>query len=134
MKKRKTPQKKSSGINSLLLGILVNTVTLISAALIFAVIAYATGDPLGVEKPLSLAALLAGGAVSGFIVAKKSEKAYTPVLSLGANALLLLLFGIIISGNVPRLGSVINLAIYVAVGAVSSKLGGLSFGKKRFRR
>ncbi len=134
MKKRKSPQKKSTGVISLLLGILVNTVTLISTALVFSVVAYATGDPLGVEKPLSLAALLTGGAISGFIVAKKSEKSYTPALSLAASALLFLLLGIIISGGAPKLGSVINLAIYVAVGTVSSKLGTLSFGKKRFRR
>lgn len=134
MKKRKSPQSKSSGITSLLLGILVNIVTLVATVFIFSLIAYATGDPLRVEKALSLAALLTGGAVSGFIVAKKSEKAYTPALSLSASALLLLLLGITVSGGAPKIGSIINLALYVAIGAVSSKLGGLHFGKKRFRR
>ena len=134
MKKRRSLPTKASGVSSLFVGILINLCTYVLSALIFSVIAYTQSDPLGLEKAFSLVALLLCGAISGFAVAKKSEKAYTATLASLAFALCLLLIGIITSGGVPRVGKIVNLAIFVAVSALTSKLASLKPSKKRFRR
>ena len=74
MKKHRTSQRKSAGISALLLGVIINAAAYLIGAIVFSVIAYSLDDPIRLEKPLSLAALLISGAASGFAVAKKSEK------------------------------------------------------------
>ena len=134
MKKHRSVPSKSTGVSSLFFGIAINLITYLLSVLVFAVIAYLQSDPLGLEKPFSLAALLLCGAISGFTVAKKSEKAYTATFSSMAFALCLLLISIITTGGMPKLGKVVNLAIFVAISALTSKLASIKPSKKRFRR
>lgn len=133
MKKRKSAEK-SSGIRSLIRGILINAAVYTALSLIFTVIAYTSDDPLGCGGYFSIASMIVCGAVCGFAVSKKSEGAYTAPLCSLIFSLIMLILGICISGKAPRIGSVVSCLIYVAVCIIFSKLASVHAARKRVRR
>lgn len=121
MKKRRRAAG-STGIRSLIHGVLINFAVYAALTLIFTVIAYMSDDPLGLTVIFPLAVILVCGAICGFTVSKRSEGRYTALLCALIFSLIMLIFGICISGNAPRIRSVINCLIYLAASAIFSRL------------
>ncbi len=134
MKKQRGLKNKSSGIPSLLFGVLINAAIYTALVFVFTVIAFFGDNPTGLSRIFSLAALLITGVIGGVSVGKRSEGAYTALFSALAFSIIMLLLGVIISNTAPGVGNFINYIIYIIISAVFSRLAAKKKDRVKFKR
>ena len=126
MKRRTARRNKRSlsGWRALAFGVGAGIVSLVITALIAALVCYLSNDPMAISDVASLAALLLGGGIAGFITPRITEDGAILPAALSALLLplLMLLIGILTSGGnlSPRIP--LNLLCYFGVSVISSLL------------
>ncbi len=90
-------------------------------SVITSAISYCTADPLSLVKPLSVAAIIIGAAISSFVCSKKFGKLPAIISSL-AIILVMMTVGIVANSGKINTGALINYACYMATALLFSYL------------
>lgn len=132
--KRRMKSNKFSGAGSVLIGVLTALISYLAFILVFSVVLYFSEDPTKRVGLFSLIALALSGAVTGFLVTKKSEGKYTATLSAAILSLILIVTGAVISGGAPSIGTILTAVIYAASALLFSRLATPHGARSKFRR
>ena len=129
MKKRKS--KERGLITLILISAAVGLGVIFATAFALALISSFTKDPTALTAGLSLAALLIGGAISGFGISRANGEggALVGVSASVLTSAVLVVIGLIMGAGRLKLTVFINLVAYLAVAVFCSILG-----KKRIKR
>ena len=128
-------KRNSGGTAHLIVSLIIPPLVFVMLTLAVSVIAYCTGDPLSLIKPLSIVALIGSGAVGAFINSRLFGMGRADIAAL-ITTLIMLTVGIIIKRGAIGIAPLINYACYMASSALFAYLatrisGG---GKRRHRR
>ena len=127
-------QKKTESMNTallLILGALGSGVLLLALTMLCSLIAFYTKNPTSLVGILSIAVMLATGAISGFCMSRLKGDGGVLISALCSLLfiLILLMIGLIIGGGHISLGSIINYLCYLAVSVLFA-----FFGRRKGRR
>lgn len=133
MKKHK---RKEAGLTALMLmGAAFSLGMILAVSLILAAVSLLTDDPTSMTGALSLVALLAAGAISGFVTSRVNGGGgvLVGVLSTVITAAVMLIISLVADGGRVNLGVLVNVGAYVAISVIASVLGKKRVGKRKRR-
>ena len=133
MKKHK---RKEAGLTALMLmGAAFSLGLILAVSLILAAISLLTDDPTSMTGALSLVALLAAGAISGFVTSRVNGGGgvLVGVLSTVITAAVMLIISLVADGGRVNLGVLVNVGAYVAISVIAAVLGKKRVGKRKRR-
>ena len=104
----------------------------VAVCLITSVIAFCTADPMSLVKPFSICALIISAALASFISSKRGGMA-SAILSALIFTLIMLIFGVVISGGKTNAGALINYVCYMLTSLLFAYLASRA-PKKRWQR
>lgn len=133
MKKHK---RKEAGLTALMLmGAAFSLGLILAVSLILAAVSLLTDDPTSMTGALSLVALLAAGAISGFVTSRVNGGGgvLVGVLSTVITAAVMLIISLVADGGRVNLGVLVNVGAYVALSVIAAVLGKKRVGKRKRR-
>jgi putative membrane protein (TIGR04086 family) len=133
MKKHK---RKEAGLTALMLmGAAFSLGLILAVSLILAAVSLLTDDPTSMTGALSLVALLAAGAISGFVTSRVNGGGgvLVGVLSTVITAAVMLIISLVADGGRVNLGVLVNVGAYVAISVIAAVLGKKRVGKRKRR-
>ena len=110
-----------STISKAAFSLLISVGIMAALCALMTVISFCTKDPMSLVKPLSIAAVILGAAVSSLISSRKFSKSASVISSL-IFTLIMMSVGIVAGGGKMNTGALINYACYMAVALLFSFL------------
>lgn len=131
--KRFKRNKKHSLLSDTLIGILINALTLLAVALVFALIASLNKNPLGIIRLGGIISLYISAALASIIISaiQRDRNVIASFISALSFSLILLCIGLILSEGSFPLMSAVNYLVYCLIAFILARLCRALCGKRR---